>query len=635
MNESFFNGERVGRYELVTRLSIGGMAELFLARLEGPGGFQKLVALKMILPDVASDDDFVKMFLDEARLSAELSHPNLGQVFDLGRQQSGELYLAMEFLSGQNLGAVMRAARVHSGRLPLEVTARVIRDVCLGLHAAHSHVDPSGAPRPVIHRDVAPKNVMVTFEGHVKVIDFGIAHAAGRQSRTQTGVVKGTPSYMAPEQMAGAPPTPATDVYAVGIMLHECLTGERLFTAGTELARFSTPGGPRAKNAEVSAALDAVCLKALAVEPEHRFQSARELARALTEAVPTLADEEALGNLMATLFPGQRATIAKLAETARDPARPSSQISVLARNLFHADATPAVPEEAPVTTRIVERATRTADDELPFLSSPDAGTRRVLIGGIVASLVLFGALGAVFGSEAEPVGAVVDGPVPVRGLSAPPPAPPPEAPPTNEALMAGARSALARTDVDTAEALLRQCKAGAGLCPEALALVPLLPIARKHAVLLEGAKFSLSMGDLDKAAELLAEVGEGTLLHERYVELETERARRAVIPTEASRSASPIRNDPRRAQLIKEATAAKKEGRYKAAISLLMECLARAPNDADCTVSLASVYATRGTKENNEEDNRKAKSFYESFLRVADPSDPRIERVRQILRGSF
>lgn len=631
MSDAFFQGERVGRYELVTRLSIGGMAELFLARLEGPGGFQKLVALKMILPDVASDERFVQMFLDEARLSAELSHPNLGQVFDLGRQTSGELYLAMEFLSGQNLGAVMRAAARGPGRLPLPVIARIVRDVCLGLHAAHSHVDGAGAPRPVIHRDVAPKNVMVTFDGHVKVIDFGIAHASGRRSRTQTGVVKGTPSHMAPEQLAGEPPTPATDVYAVGVMLYECLIGDRLFADGNELARFSAQPPPSSRNADLSPQLDAVCLKALAVEPERRYQTAREFAKALTEVVPSLADEEELSTLMAELFPGQRADLARLAESARDPAQPSQQLSKLARRVLVAEATPAALPEPSVTRKVVARSTPRSDDELPFLSSPDKGTRRILAGGAALSLVVTGVLTVAFGNEAEPVALVADGPLPGSELRRPQAPPPPvEAPKSNETLIVEAERALSRADVDTAEALLRQCKVGTSLCPRAMSLLPGFPQARRHAVLLEGAKHSLSEGDLEKADQLLAEVGEATLLRARALELRTLRAAAVTARLEPP---APDPSSPEVARLLQLGKDAKRDRQYGPAIAALQRCLTLSPRNAECAVTLASTYATRGNQANDERDNLKARQFYELFLKVCAPGDPRISRVKEILRG--
>ncbi|MDP1917153.1 MAG: serine/threonine-protein kinase [Myxococcales bacterium] len=665
MSDAFFQGELVGRYELVTRLSIGGMAELFLARLPGPGGFQKLVALKMILPDVRNDERFVQMFLDEARLSAELNHPNLGQVFDLGQQPSGELYLAMEFLSGQNFGAVMRAVERKGELLPLPVVGHIIRDVCLGLHAAHSHLDSSGKPRPVIHRDVAPKNVMVTFEGHVKVIDFGIAHAQGRRTRTQTGVVKGTPSHMAPEQLAGEVLTPATDVYAVGVMLHECLTGERLFSSDAPLARFAPPPRPSEKNENVSPALEAVCLKALAVEASERYQSARELAKALTEVLPTLADEEELSALMAALFPGQRSSIAKLAETARDPGQPSEQVSKLAREVFAAEATPAAPvisDDEPTRRRSAPRTTR---PDAPAVPSSPPMSLRLKVGAGLGALTLLGLFAASAMSLEEPAPGP-SGPFALRvteqrPVGTPPPPPPrPTLPVVNNAfpdnpndpqdlLIADAKDAIAGGNLKGAEQLLKRCKIAGEPCPRAEGLLAVLPDEIRYGELLDQASKALDRRDIERASAMLEGARETTMLVERYGRLKAREAQvleaalvertavpRLALTAPSARASAPEpapARDERTAKLLREATDAKKNGRYKQAISLLMECLARTPSDADCTVNLASTYATRGTKENNEEDNRKAKSFYESFLRVADPSDPRIDRVRQILRG--
>ena len=365
MYDSVFSGERVGRYELVTRLSLGGMAELFLARLEGPGGFQKLVALKRILPDIARDAHFVTMFLDEAKVSAELNHPNLGQVFDLGQDpESGELFLAMEFIAGQTFRVVRSALAAKGERLPFPVTARVLRDVCMGLHAAHTHLDPRGGPRPVIHRDIKPSNVMLTFDGFVKLIDFGIAHTSDRQTKTQAGVVKGTASYMAPEQLTQGPITAATDVYAVGVMLHECLTGESLYAGQVPVLRLvEPPRPPSALNPEVTVALDAVCAKALAIDPSERFGSARELARALTDATSGVADDEALSELMTRLFPGQRTSLAQLADTAKDPRQSGVRLSKLAHQALQLETRPAATRgdatKGPVPKR-VKAAAKTA-----------------------------------------------------------------------------------------------------------------------------------------------------------------------------------------------------------------------------------------------------------------------------------
>src|SRR5512140_684997 len=232
---NFDRGRRIGKYEIVTRLSVGGMAELFLAFFAGPGGFRKYVALKQILPDVAKDQDFVKMFLDEARITAAFSHANVGSVFDLG-QEGQELYLAMEFISGQNLQQILKAAYAARQPLPIGFAATVARDACLGLHYAHTFVDRAGTPSPVIHRDVSPKNVMVSYAGEVKVIDFGIAKAKNRLGKTQIGIVKGTRGYMSPEQVKGAPLDGRSDLFCMGVILYEMLTGEKLFATQSDAA---------------------------------------------------------------------------------------------------------------------------------------------------------------------------------------------------------------------------------------------------------------------------------------------------------------------------------------------------------------------------------------------------------------
>ncbi|MHB8879329.1 MAG: serine/threonine protein kinase, partial [Myxococcaceae bacterium] len=227
-------GSRIGKYEILTQLSVGGMAELFLGFTAGPGGFRKYVVVKRILPDVRANEQFVKMFLDEARITAAFNHPNIAQVFDLGEEEDG-LYLAMEFISGQNLNQVTRACATRRAVLPIAFSVAVARDVCSALHYAHHFTDPAGRAFPVIHRDVAQKNVMVTYEGVVKLLDFGIAKAKGSLGRTTAGMVKGTTGYMSPEQVRGDEIDGRSDVFSVGVMLHELITGRRLFAADTEL----------------------------------------------------------------------------------------------------------------------------------------------------------------------------------------------------------------------------------------------------------------------------------------------------------------------------------------------------------------------------------------------------------------
>jgi serine/threonine-protein kinase len=327
----FDRGKVIGKYEILTRLSVGGMAELYLAFLPGPGGFKKFVALKQILPDVKADDVFVRMFLDEARITAALSHANIGQVFDLGEDpSSGELYLAMEFIAGQNLEQVLRRAARNETPIPVGFAARIVRDACLGLHYAHHFVDPtSGTPMPIIHRDVSPKNVMVTYTGDVKVIDFGIAKARGRLNRTHVGVVKGTSGYMAPEQVRNEPLDGRSDLFAAAVMLHEMVCGERLFTAATDTAMMmkiaeAEAPDPSTVNPAVSAEFARVILKALSKSKDRRFATGKEFARAIEQSCESMFDEDQVAEVMRRLFADKvvlTRSILELADQERDPRR--------------------------------------------------------------------------------------------------------------------------------------------------------------------------------------------------------------------------------------------------------------------------------------------------------------------------
>ena len=313
-------GRKIAKYEILTRLSVGGMAELFLAYLPGPGGFRKFVAVKQILPDIKKDEQFVKMFLDEARITAAFTHSNIGQVFDLG-EEDGELYLAMEFIAGQNVEQLVKRATKKQVPIPMGVACRVIADACLGLHYAHHFTDPSGRPMPVVHRDVSPKNVMVTYGGAVKVIDFGIAKARTRLNRTQVGIVKGTSGYMSPEQVRNAALDGRTDLFAAAVMLHELLTGQRLFASANDaemmrrIAEVDVPP-PSTLNPDVPPELEDVVMKALSLAREDRYASGRELSRAIEQACPDLAHEEQVAQLREQLFADKIATTRALLDLA-------------------------------------------------------------------------------------------------------------------------------------------------------------------------------------------------------------------------------------------------------------------------------------------------------------------------------
>jgi serine/threonine protein kinase len=277
--------EVIGRYEILHRLGSGGMAEVFLGRARGEGGFEKLVAVKRILPHLAQNHEFVSMFIDEARISATLSHSNIGQIFEFGRADEG-YFLAMEFVPGLDLRGIHRHLRRSRELAPPAVAAYLIQQVCAGLEHAHGTCDATGRPLGIIHRDVSPSNVLVSFEGEVKLIDFGIAKAARRMTETVGAGLKGKYAYMSPEQALGRELDARSDVFGAGILLFELLTGKNPFLGENDLAtlervRRAKVAAPSSYRAEVDAELDAICLRALRREPAERFTSAGELGEAL------------------------------------------------------------------------------------------------------------------------------------------------------------------------------------------------------------------------------------------------------------------------------------------------------------------------------------------------------------------
>jgi serine/threonine-protein kinase len=318
-----YRGVQIGKYQVITRLSVGGMAELFLGFTAGPGGFRKYVAIKRILPNVRTNEQFGRMFLDEARITAAFNHPNITQVYELGEEEDG-LYLAMEFIAGQDLDHVSAACRRRNEPVPLGMSLSVMRDVCQALHYAHTFTDPSGRPSPIIHRDVAQKNVMVTYDGVVKLLDFGIAKARNSLERTRAGMVKGTAGYMSPEQVRGQPLDGRSDVFSAGVVLWELVTGERLFAAETEREEMkkildAPIASPRHKVVGVSEELAAVILRALERNPGARWQTAKELARAIEQAGGELLfDGDQRAALMRQLFEQKMVATRALLETA-DP----------------------------------------------------------------------------------------------------------------------------------------------------------------------------------------------------------------------------------------------------------------------------------------------------------------------------
>lgn len=279
---------KLGRYELIGEIAAGGMATVFLARLGGAGGFQRFVAIKRLHPHLAHEDEFVEMFLDEARLAAAIHHPHVVSILEVGTSEDG-YYLVMEYVEGDTLARLTRRAASAGALIARPVLMRIVLDTLAGLHAAHEQTDASGEPTGLVHRDVSPQNILVGTDGCSRITDFGIARASARLTSTRAGQMKGKLAYMAPEQARGEPLDRRADLFAMGAITWEALTGQRLFKGETEaatLARVMSGLIPRVSevDAGLGPALDAVCARALERDAEARFQSAADMADALERA---------------------------------------------------------------------------------------------------------------------------------------------------------------------------------------------------------------------------------------------------------------------------------------------------------------------------------------------------------------
>ncbi len=308
---------RLGRYTLRYRVAQGGMASVYLARLTAQttsGAFGKWVALKTIHPHIATQPRFVTMFLDEARLAARLDHPNLCSVFDFG-EESGTYFLAMEYLHGETLGGLARHVWSSGSPMPYELAARAVADAARGLHAAHELCLPNGSPAGVVHRDVSPENLFVTYTGTTKVVDFGVARSNQQADHTHTGELKGKVAYMSPEQIRELGTDRRTDVWALGVVLWEVTVGKRLFRRDSDAETlFAVLRDPIPRPSSIRrgypASLEAVVMWALVRDPAERCPSAQEFARALdgwvaAAGLPSGAPE--LAEFMQTYFADQKA----------------------------------------------------------------------------------------------------------------------------------------------------------------------------------------------------------------------------------------------------------------------------------------------------------------------------------------
>lgn len=682
--DDFERGRQVGKYELVTRLSVGGMAELYLAFLRGPGGFKKFVALKMILPDIARDESFIKMFLDEARLTAALSHPHIGQVYELGHDRaSGALYLVMEYVAGQTLAAVEARAHRQGLRLPVGFSCRVIHDACLALHSAHTFVDATGHARSIVHRDVSPANLMVSYGGAVKVIDFGIARARGRLVRTQVGTVKGTAGYMSPEQALDEPLDARSDVFSAGMVLYELLAGAPPFAElqGTQLMQaLAVKDVPHLASVapQVPAALADVVMSALTRDVAARCPSARDFARRLEAACPELFDEGRVAEWMRTLFPDTIELSRQLLESAGADEPPGPLIHKTAAALQEATAPshPALPEEEAhakgrtagvlvagavvaallgvayvgltwesAEAPVADPAMRALEDQvMPQLHMALAARDVTRARQLITSCQLRGQpcpaaqalLPQVEAEEAKRAGAQA------RATAAPGPAE--AAPGSAGCRLDDARALIRQLDFEGATARLRACTSGTGLDPQAEQLLVELgknPHARE--ALLQ-AQAELEAGRLSEARGELWFVPAKGVWKEPRAALEAKLRQAAVdrggvgpkgkvvtvddaaprLPAPAPAPPAP-RASTAEQRYLDSANEQLAQGDPGGAAATLRGCTQAVPSSAECEYRLGTTLARAG-------DPGGAFRAYKHFLDLARASDARVPKVRQLVR---
>jgi len=457
-------GQVLGRYELLMPVARGGMASVWVARLKGTRGFQKIVAIKTMLPGLVDDPSFERMFLDEAKLASQVRHPHVIEILDLG-EQDRILYLVMEWVSGEALSIVMKYAATRGG-IPLPIAVHIATQACRGLHAAHELREENGVLVGLVHRDVSPQNVLVTYDGMVKVVDFGVAKATARlDTQTEAGQLKGKIAYMSPEQLRGEKIDRRTDVFAMGILLYMMTTGKHPFRGDDQaqtIARISSDEPAMLPSALVPSyplGLEAVVMQSLAKDSAKRYPSANDMLIGLTRALPSAmresSDEEVaefIRLLLGDRLQRQKQAIKAALEAAdrRDVSRSASALSVSEPS----DEAATVLEGREMTPSTDGRSLPGASSSEPPPASvpPQQRSRRnLMLAASGGAVLLVGAgLGLAFGRSQ------------VEGRAAASPTPPAVVPPAAAPQALGAPSASVAPSAASPEMLPAEGPASSG-----------------------------------------------------------------------------------------------------------------------------------------------------------------------------
>ncbi|MFP2897353.1 protein kinase domain-containing protein [Corallococcus sp. 4LFB] len=619
-------GDTFGRYELVSWLGRGGMAETWRAQLMGDAGVTKPVLIKKVLPEYANDEAFISMFISEARISATLSHGNVAQVFDFGRGDGG-YFLAMEFVDGQPLHRVLkRAVKSDLGAMPIPVAVFIAMEMCRGLHYAHTRTDSRGQPLGIVHRDISPDNVLLGYEGQVKIVDFGIAKAQLlRNFKTAPGVVKGKYLFFSPEQARGEDVDARTDVWATGVVLYELLCG-KLPVEGPphvvmmRVARGEIPA-PGLLRPDLPQELNDIVMKALTPDREQRFESSHAFGDALAGFLysnfPRFS-AMTIAHLLRVLFRGD------LAQEGRELSVPGSFLEEL--KAWGEQATPEEPATpVPVTQRQTRRlrpVTATTETTEPRSIVPSPGTPRSLLYGVSAGGLL--AVGASLWLllDAQSPGSAEGAPPPTP-IRAPAPVVEPSPPPTadNPQFTRGMAS-----------------KSPMGDSPDSLKLRPAveapLPLPDK-----ETADVMKMKEDFARAIRL-KQSEDAASLSKHCVELYPNNADcQALVqqvsekfvnapPGQEATDATRASEAEIRASLVQiqaQVNALYKSKDMKGALGVAKRCVAKAPKVPECHLMLGVLYARLMEFE-------KSKQAYEKFVALTPEGYPKRDRVIEILR---